>query len=139
VRRRLTFSRWLLDEVRRHAATEAPREACGLLSGDRASGVARAFWPARNVAESPYLYRMDPGELVGLVDGIAAAGEELLAIVHSHPASPAVPSPTDLREAAWPGAWHVVVSLDDRVPPAERVRAWRIGHGAAEEVELGIG
>lgn len=138
MREHLTIPGELAGALRRHAAAEAPREACGLLSGEARRGVVRAFRPTRNVAESAYLYRMDPGEVVALVDAIAAAGEDLLAIVHSHPASPAVPSPTDLREAAWPDARHVIVSLDDRVEERLRLRAWWIRAGAAEEVALNL-
>jgi proteasome lid subunit RPN8/RPN11 len=139
VRQGLTLPRDLADALRRHAEAAAPREACGLLGAIPGSAVATTFRPARNVAEVAYLYRMDPGEVVRLVDQMTAAGEGLLAIVHSHTSSPATPSPTDRREAAWPDAIHVIVSLDDRVPEPERIRAWRIRDAAAEEVSLDLG
>src|SRR4029079_3366297 len=62
------------------------------------------------------------------------------AIVHSHTASPARPSPTDLREAHYPEALYVLVSLSpaeaDPATGAESVRAWRIVDGGVHEVEV---
>lgn len=138
MRQPLRVSRGLVDEVVRHAAAAAPREACGLLSGDARSGLARTFRPARNVAESAFLYRMDPGEVVRLVGAISAAGEELLAIVHSHPASAPRPSATDVREAAWPDVRHLIVSLVEGLDERQRARAWWIRDGAVEEAGLSV-
>jgi proteasome lid subunit RPN8/RPN11 len=64
------------------------------------------------------------------------------AIVHSHVASPARPSPTDLRESHYPEALYLLVSLDpaeaDPATGAESLRAWRIVGGGVHEVELVI-
>jgi len=70
---------------------------------------------------------------------IEDAGEELLAIYHSHPRSPAYPSPTDRREAHWPNAAYLLVSLRDPHAPAPEMYAYRIAdHDAVMQIELVI-
>lgn len=56
-----------------------------------------------------------------------AAGEELVGIYHSHPASIPYPSPTDRLEAFYPDAVYVLVSLRTGDP---ELRAFRIAADA---------
>ena len=79
------------EELMRHARAELPNEACGLLSGSLASGRAIRFHPARNVEASPLRYDVHPEDLVRITFAIEDAGEELVAIFHSHTRSAAVP------------------------------------------------
>ncbi|HEV2006103.1 MAG TPA: Mov34/MPN/PAD-1 family protein, partial [Candidatus Limnocylindrales bacterium] len=66
--------------------------------------------------------------------------EMIWGIVHSHLASPARPSPTDLRQSFYPDALYLLVSLDpaeaNSTTGAESVRAWRIVEGGVHEVAL---
>jgi proteasome lid subunit RPN8/RPN11 len=64
---------------------------------------------------------------------VDAAGDEVVAIFHSHPSGPAVPSATDRRESRY-DAVHLVAGI----APGEgfELRAWRIRDGDASEVEL---
>ena len=57
-----------------------------------------------------------------------------MAIYHSHTASEAYPSPTDVRLAFWPEAYYLLVSLADAASPV--VRAFRILDGAVKEEEI---
>ena len=71
---------------------------------------------------------------------IEEAGEELVAIFHSHTRSAAVPSATDRRTAMYPDPFYLLASLAlPDAPPASALRAWRIIRGAAFEVPLTIG
>jgi proteasome lid subunit RPN8/RPN11 len=89
---------------------EAPREACGLLAGNK-SGVTRVIRCA-NVHPTPITrYVIDPREQLKAFRSMDAAGEELVGIYHSHPVSQAFPSPTDRAEAHYPEAFYVLVSL----------------------------
>jgi proteasome lid subunit RPN8/RPN11 len=125
-----------------HAQSEAPNEACGIIVGDRLAGDgggARRWVPLRNPLASPYRYSIDPDDLLRLTIATDDADEVFWAIVHSHVASPARPSPTDLREGHYPDALYLLVSL----APAEAglagtpgVRAWRIVDGGVHEVEV---
>jgi proteasome lid subunit RPN8/RPN11 len=123
-------------ELLRHARAEVPNEACGLLSGDLAAGTASAYHPARNADASPYVYTVHPDDLVRIVLGIEDSGQDLVAIFHSHTHSPAVPSPTDRRQARYPVVYLVATLSDPDATAAESLRAWRIEDGRSREVTL---
>ncbi len=135
----LTVSSVLAEELLAHARAEVPNEACGLLSGDLASGRATAYHPARNADQSPYVYTVHPDDLLRIVLAIDDDGEDLLAIFHSHTHTPAVPSPTDKRQARYPGVFYLLASLfDPDATPAQALRAWRITDGESREMPLRI-
>lgn len=135
---RLILPRSVVGELRAHARAEVPNEACGLLAGDRGTGRVTSFHPARNEHRSPLRFSVHPEDLVRLMLGIEAAGDELVAIFHSHVASSAVPSPADVRGAeAYSGVLHVIATLAE--PEPADLRAWRIEDGRADEVPLIIG
>jgi proteasome lid subunit RPN8/RPN11 len=120
-----------------HARAEAPNEACGFVVGSdvvAAGGEARRYVACRNELASPSRFRVHPNDLLRVATETERAGEEVWAIVHSHVRSAAVPSPTDIAEAAWPGALLVVVSLAGE----PSLRAWRVEDAAAIEAALEI-
>jgi [CysO sulfur-carrier protein]-S-L-cysteine hydrolase len=122
-----------------HARSEVPNEACGLLSGSLADARATRYHPARNADASPYVYTVDPDDLVRIIFGIEEDGEDLVAIFHSHTHTPAIPSPTDRRQAQYPDAFYVLVTLSDpEATPAASLRAWRITDGESREVGLDL-
>jgi proteasome lid subunit RPN8/RPN11 len=133
------------EAIVRDARRELPNEACGIIVGDRpaASGGVPLRWvPLRNVLASPLRYAIDPADLLRLTIETDDADEVFWAIVHSHVASPARPSPTDLRESHYPDALYVLVSLDpveaDAATGAPSLRAWRIVDGGVHEIALTI-
>jgi proteasome lid subunit RPN8/RPN11 len=123
----LRLGRRLFDEVLAHLVAAAPQEGVGLLavepSHDGTPARARHFFAGTNVDASRTRYTMDPAEVLAAFNLIAARGWRLGAIVHSHPATPPSPSTTDLREAHYPDALMVIVSLARGKP---EMRAWRI-------------
>ena len=120
-----------------HARAELPNEACGLLSGSLADGRATAFHPTRNAEASPLRYSVHPDDLVRITFAIEDAGEDLVAIFHSHTRSAAVPSATDRRAAMYPDPFYLLASLADADALPERaLRAWRIVADEAIEVSL---
>ena len=136
----LVVPRSVAEELLAHARAELPNEACGLLSGSLASGRATQFHPARNAEASPLRYNVHPEDLVRITFAIEDAGEELVAIFHSHTLSPAVPSATDLRAAMYPDPFYLLASLaDPDASPEGALRAWRIQGGLSSEVPLTIG
>jgi len=129
----------LAEQLLEHARSELPNEACGLLAGSLADGVALAYHPARNSEASPLRYNVDPEDLVRIVFAIEEAGRDLVAIFHSHTRSPAVPSATDRRTAQYPGVFYLVSTLaDSTAAPQRALRAWRIHGGQTFEVPLSI-
>jgi [CysO sulfur-carrier protein]-S-L-cysteine hydrolase len=135
--RGLTLPAALAEELLAHARAELPDEACGILAGSAIDARATAYHPARNAEASPYVYNVHPDDLVRIVLGIEDAGNDLVAIFHSHTHTPAIPSPTDRRQAMYPDAIHVLATLMDAdAEPIGALRAWRIRDGEATEVPL---
>lgn len=136
----MTVPRQVAKELMAHARADLPNEACGLLAGSVTSGRAKTYHPARNADASPLRYSVHPEDLVRITFAIEEAGEELVAIFHSHTHSPAVPSATDRRAAMYPDQFYVIATLaDPDAPPDRALRAWRIIRGHAFEVPLAIG
>ena len=136
----LRVSAPLAEMLLAHARAEMPNEACGILSGSLAEGLATTFHPARNAEASPLRYNVHAEDLVRITFAIDDAGDDLVAIFHSHTRSPAIPSPTDRRAAMYPDAFYLLASLADPTAPREQVlRAWRIRDGEVSEVPLRVG
>jgi len=128
----------LADEIVAHARAEAPFESCGLVIGsapDGEGGIALRYVACRNRLASRYRYEVHPQDLVRTVTEAEDAGEALWGIVHSHVASAAVPSATDVELATWPDALQIVISLAGEVP---EVRASWITDGVAHDAGLEI-
>lgn len=135
----LTIPGRVADQLLAHSRAELPIEACGLLSGNLATGRATTFHPARNAEASPLRYNVHPDDLVRIVFRIEDDGEDLVGIFHSHTHTPAIPSATDHRTAQYPDAFYVLATLaDPGASPTESLRAWRIRDGASSEVRLRI-
>jgi proteasome lid subunit RPN8/RPN11 len=124
----------------RHARADHPNEACGLVIGSAHAadgGVAQSYVPCRNAAASPSRYLVHRDDLLAVLAELDRTGEELWGVVHSHVRTPAVPSPTDIAEAAWPAAVYLLVTLaEGRAEPT--LRAWQITDGSARELVLTI-
>lgn len=114
-----------------HARAEAPLEACGIVGGR--DGRPATFYPARNADRSPVRYTVDPEDQLRIFTVMDERGEELWAIFHSHPHSPAYPSATDVRYAYYPEAYYLIAS--PAADPPE-LRAFRIVAGIITEHPL---
>jgi proteasome lid subunit RPN8/RPN11 len=127
----------LLQEIVDESRARVPNEACGLLVADAYAadgGVPTRFVPIHNAAESPYRYMISPEDLLKVVE-IEDGGEFVWGIVHSHVASPAEPSATDVGLAYYPDSLYLICSLAEAAPA---VRAWSIRDDTVLEVPLGI-
>jgi [CysO sulfur-carrier protein]-S-L-cysteine hydrolase len=141
----VSLPRAIREAIVAEARDAIPNEACGIVIGDRAAadgGRALRWVPLANASASPYRYSIDPADLLQLTIETDDAGEVFWAIVHSHVASPARPSPTDVRESHYPDVLYVVLSLDPREADPQTgepgLRAWRIVDGGVHEVRLVI-
>jgi len=115
-----------------HARSQAPAEACGVLAGRE--GRVHRVYVLRNVAATPLTrFLADPEQQLQAFEDMEHRGLEMLAVYHSHPSSPAYPSPTDLAMATYPEVAHVIVSLSGRRPA---VRCYTIAGGAVREEPL---
>lgn len=123
----------IYEELVAHAREEAPNECCGLIGGT--NGEAKTLYRARNAEASPLRYNLDPQDQFRIMGEMEERGEELSAIYHSHTASPAYPSQTDINLASYPDALYLIVSLADGERP---LRGFTISDGKVSEVELSI-
>ncbi|MCC7025000.1 MAG: M67 family metallopeptidase [Thermomicrobiales bacterium] len=116
-----------------HARREAPRECCGIIAGR--DGAPVRVYPTTNIAEGNRFYEIDPKELADLeFRELPNENAEIVAIYHSHPASPAYPSRTDVELAFWPEAVYLICSLED--PDKPYIRGFTIRDGQIAEVTL---
>ncbi len=128
----LTLPAASIAEMIAHAQEEAPNECCGIIAGR--DGTATKLFRAKNSEASPYRYSVDPKDLFRIYRECEENDWNFLVIYHSHTASEAYPSPTDVRLGFWPEAYYVLVSLQDAANPV--VRAFRIIDGTVTEEEL---
>lgn len=123
----------IFREMIAHARREQPHESCGLIAFQYDHAV--KLFPGTNILASPTRYRMSDREVLAAVDEIDRKSWWLGAIYHSHPTSPAVPSSTDLREANWPDALMIIISLQHDQPD---VRAYRTTRQSFTEIPIVI-
>jgi proteasome lid subunit RPN8/RPN11 len=122
------------DQMVAHARSGLPKEACGLLAGR--DGRAEVFLPMRNADDSPLTYRLDAKEQLEAFNRIEDDGRSLIGIFHSHTQTEAYPSETDRRQAFYPEAHYVLVSLADAKKPLLRGYTIRDGQIAEQEVRI---
>jgi len=130
----LKLERRFYGEMIAHAKEEAPNECCGIIGG--VDGRALKLFRTANAEASPYRYNVASNDLFRVYRECEANGWDFLAIYHSHTASEAYPSPTDIRLAFWPESYYILVSLQEPEHPA--VRAFRIVDGQVQEEELQV-
>jgi proteasome lid subunit RPN8/RPN11 len=126
--------RTLVDELIAHAREDVPNECCGLIGGS--DGDAASLYRSINAEASPLRYSLDAKDQFRIMQAIEDAGEELLAIYHSHTASAPHPSQTDINLASYPDAVYLIVSLQDLEKP--ELRGFWIRDGEVEETEVEI-
>ncbi len=130
----LVLSQTYIDEMIAHAREDAPNECCGIIAGK--DGRPTKLYRAINAEASPYRYSVDTRDLLRIHREVDANDWEFLVIYHSHTHTEAYPSPTDIRLAAWPDAYYVLVSLMDERTPV--VRAFRILEGTVTEEPIEV-
>jgi proteasome lid subunit RPN8/RPN11 len=132
----LTIDRTTYDAILAHARRDHPDEACGMVAG--VAGRPTRVIPMTNTARSPTFYEMDSMEVLRTLRALDEADEELLAIYHSHTATEAYPSRTDVSIAGFPEAHYVVVSTRPGQDGPEEFRSFRIVEGEVSEEEVRI-
>ena len=109
----LTITQALVDQIVAHARKDHPDEACGVVAGPAGSDRPERFIPMLNAAMSPTFYEFDSGDLLKLYREMDDRDEEPVVIYHSHTATEAYPSRTDIGLASEPNAHYVLVSTRD--------------------------
>lgn len=158
----LTIPRQIIEGMIGHARAMAPHECCGLLAGkdglvmhhykiknivaSQGAGVAELFDTAKIAnlerlspeERADIAFWMDAKDMFAAQKDMRVQGTAMLASYHSHPVSPARPSPTDIKALAfYPDIAHFIVSLENDAQPV--VNAFRIMDGTAAPVDYKIG
>lgn len=136
----LRISQELVDAIVAHARRDHPDEACGVIAGQIGSDEPVRFIPMLNAAMSPTFYEFDSTDLLRLYREMDDNDEVPVVIYHSHTATEAYPSRTDISLAAEPEAHYVLVSTREtgnQEGPYE-FRSYRIVDGEVTEEPVQI-
>ena len=120
----LRIERSLYEAIIDHARRDHPDEACGVIAGPLGSDRPERFIPMENAERSPTFYRFDSMEQLKVWREMDDRDEEPVVIYHSHTATEAYPSRTDVSFASEPGAHYVLTST--REPDVTEFRSFRI-------------
>ena len=126
----------LYDAIVAHARRDHPDEACGVIAGPAGSDRPERFIEMANAERSPTFYRFDSMEQFQVWKEMDARDEEPVVIYHSHTATEAYPSRTDISLAREPGAHYVLVST--REEETVEFRSFRIVEGEVTEEEIAV-
>ena len=132
----LTIDSAIVDAIVAHARRDHPDEACGVVAGPLGSDQPTRLIPMDNAARSMTFYEFDSLEQLRVWREMDDNDEEPVVIYHSHTATEAYPSRTDISFAGEPGAHYVLVST--REPDSEEIRSFRIVDGVVTEEEIDI-
>jgi [CysO sulfur-carrier protein]-S-L-cysteine hydrolase len=136
----LTIDQATRDAIVAHARRDHPDEACGVVAGPEGSDRPERFVPMLNAARSPTFYEFDSADLLRLYKEMDARDEVPVVIYHSHTATEAYPSRTDVGLAQEPEAHYVLVSTREcgnGEGPVE-FRSFRIVEGEVSEEDVRV-
>jgi proteasome lid subunit RPN8/RPN11 len=132
----LTISRALYEKIIEHARKDHPDEACGVIAGPAGGDRPVRFIPMQNAERSPTFYRFDSLEQLKVWREMDDRDEEAIVVYHSHTATQAYPSRTDISYASEPQAHYVLVSTRDEAET--EFRSYRIIDGEVTEEPVEI-
>ncbi len=132
----LTLDTATVRAIVAHARRDHPDEACGIVAGPVGSDRAERVIAMDNAERSPTFYRFDPMEQLRVWREMDDRDEGPVVIYHSHTATEAYPSRTDISLASEPDAHYVLVST--REEEIEEFRSYRIVDGVVTEEEVRV-
>ncbi|MDF5752598.1 M67 family metallopeptidase [Spongiactinospora sp. TRM90649] len=132
----LTIAQELVDRIVAHARADHPDEACGVIAGPEGSDRPERFIQMANAERSPTFYRFDSLEQLRVWREMDDRDEVPVVIYHSHTATEAYPSRTDISYASEPDAHYVLVST--REEDKAEFRSFRIVEGVVTEEEVTV-
>ena len=132
----LTIDSAIVDAIVTHARRDHPDEACGVVAGPTGGDLPTRVIPMDNAARSMTFYEFDSMEQLRVWREMDDNDEEPVVIYHSHTATEAYPSRTDISFAGEPNAHYLLVST--REPDTEEIRSFRIVDGVVTEEEINI-
>ncbi len=134
--REICLPRKLTNQLLHLAQLSPDREICGLVGAD-SHGVPVSCYPVDNIADTPdRRFQLDSRQQITAMKHMREQQQSLFAIYHSHPSAPAVPSVTDIEQAAYPDALHLIISLNTK--GVLELRAFHIANQQVKELNLSL-
>ncbi|MFH1994121.1 MAG: Mov34/MPN/PAD-1 family protein [Nitrospinota bacterium] len=121
----------IVNQIFKHGESDAPLEACGYLAGK--DGIVTRCYPMDNKDRSEEHFTLDPEEQFKVIREANSLGLNILAVYHTHPATPARPSNEDIRLAYDPNIVYVIASLSDK-----EIKAFKIKKGEVLNLKIEI-
>ncbi|MGH3615340.1 MAG: Mov34/MPN/PAD-1 family protein [Pseudonocardia sp.] len=134
----------LVDEIVAHARRDHPDEACGVIAGPEGAARPERFIPMLNAARSPTFYEFGPDMPLAYSE-MDDRDEVPVVIYHSHTATEAYPSRTDISYASGPlsdpDVHYVIVSTREQAETnhtGHELRSFRIVDGVVTEEQVEV-
>lgn len=126
------------EKILKHAESELPNEACGLIGGVTEGGdkLIKKVYLLTNTDHSNEHFSMDPKEQLAAINDMRANGFVPLGNWHSHPESPSRPSDEDKHLAYDSKASYMILSLMNREDPV--LNSFHISGTDSEKEQLVI-
>ena len=117
-------------------AQESPEEeVCGLIGS--IDNKPTTVYPIRNIAPDKIAaFEMNPEDQIHALKTMRDKNENLFAVYHSHPKSPAIPSADDISNIGYPDVYQLIISLNTK--GVLEMRAFRLTGEGLSEVSLGV-
>lgn len=130
----IQLPRSLVNQLLHFAQLSPNQVACGLVSAR--DGTALRCYPIGHRAASDQAQPLlNPEECTGALQLMQGRGEQLLAVLYSHPTRSAEPDALEISDPTYPDTPRFIISLNTR--GVLELRAFHCGQsGAAEEIEL---
>ena len=129
----LVLPRNLVNQILTHAQQHEHTESCGMISAS--AGTPAHYYAVKNIARDPSThFEMEPKQQIAAMKHMREHDEDMLAIVHSHPTSPPVPSAADMQESGYPDAYYIIVSLNTK--GVLEIRGYKIADDYMQPVDL---
>ena len=131
----ITLPRTIANKLLTLAQSDPENETCGLIGAK--DDIPSHVYSVENIAEEKkHFFEMDPAKQIAAMKSMRERGENLFAIFHSHPDAPALPSATDIEQAAYPDILYLIISLNTK--GVLDMRGFYLKDNTVEDVELVI-
>jgi len=114
----------IINAIKEQSIEESPDEACGYLAGKGNRVFSRI--QMTNIDHSPEHFSFDPKEQFAAIGRARESGYNLIAVYHSHPATPARMSEEDIRLANDTEIVYIIMSLKDEITKAFKINAAKV-------------
>lgn len=125
------------EKILDHARKNLPEEACGLITGVRKNQISTAdeVYLLENSDHSAEHFTISPEDQLKVLKQAREKGQDVIAVWHSHPATPSRMSDEDIRLARDESRSYLILSLADSEPV---LHSFRMQDGKVQKEELKI-